>query len=139
MILFLDTSICVDVLRTSGPQKSIALFETFSDGKNTGLVSAITAAELAAGAALSSRKDAMKKTEELLAYVEIVDLSEPVALDGGKIYGKLSRAGRKIEFNDCLIAATVLSLGMDQIVTRNCDHFNRIDGCSAVTPEDLVL
>lgn len=139
MILFLDTSICVDVLRTSGPQKSIALFETFSEGKNTGVVSVITAAELAAGAALSSRKDAMKKTEELLAYVEIVDLSEPVALAGGKIFGKLSKTGRKIEFNDCLIAATVLSLGMDQIVTRNCDHFNRIDGCSAVTPEDLAI
>lgn len=139
MILFLDTSICVDVLRTSGPKDSLSLFETFSEGKNTGVVSVITAAELAAGAALSSRKDAMKKTEELLAYVEIVDLSEPVALAGGKIYGKLSKAGRKIEFNDCLIAATVLSLGMDQIVTRNCDHFNRIDGCSAITPEDLAL
>lgn len=139
MILFLDTSICVDVLRTSGPKRSLDLFESFSEGKNTAIVSAITVAELAAGAALSSRKDAMKKTEELLAYVEVADLDESVALAGGKIYGKLSQAGKKIEFNDCLIAATLLSLGMDQIVTRNCDHFNRIDGCAAVIPEDLAL
>jgi predicted nucleic acid-binding protein len=137
MIVFLDTSICVDVLRTSGPQSSVDLFESFSNGKNTGIVSAITVAELAAGAALSTRKDAMKKTEELLAYVEVADLDESVAMAGGRIYGKLSQAGKKIEFNDCLIAATLRSLGMNQIVTRNCDHFNRIEDCSAVIPEDL--
>jgi tRNA(fMet)-specific endonuclease VapC len=139
MILFLDTSICVDVLRTSGPQKSVELFESFSEGKNSGIVSAITVAELSAGAAMSPRKDAMKKTEELLAYVRIVELDESVAMAGGKIYAKLSKAGRKIEFNDCLIAATAQSLGIDQIITRNCDHFNRIDGCSAVTPEELTV
>ncbi|MFA4860208.1 hypothetical protein [Methanoregula sp.] len=43
----------------------------------------------------------------------------------------------KIEFNDCLIAATALSPGFDEIVTRNCDHFSRIDGCSAIVPENL--
>jgi len=54
-----------------------------------------------------------------------------------KFMQKLSKTGKKIEFNDCLIAATAHSLGMDKIVTRNCDHFNRIDGCSAVVPEKL--
>lgn len=139
MILFLDTSICVDVLRTSGPQKSVELFESFSEGKNSGIVSVITVAELSAGAAMSPRKDAMKKTEELLAYVRIAELDESVAMAGGRIYAKLSKTGRKIEFNDCLIAATAQSFGMDQVVTRNCDHFNRIDGCSAVTPEELAV
>ena len=137
MNFFLDTSICVDVLRTNGPRRSLELFESFSDGKNTGIISAITVAELSAGAAPSPRKDAQKKTGELLAYVQIADLDESIAMAGGKIYARLSQAGRKIEFNDCLIAATVQSLGMDCIVTRNCDHFNRIDGCSAEIPEKL--
>jgi tRNA(fMet)-specific endonuclease VapC len=137
MIFFLDTSICVDVLRTNGPQKSLELFESFSDDKNTGVISVITVAELSAGAALSPRNNAMKKTEELLAYVRIVELDEPVAMAGGKIFAKLSKAGRKIEFNDCLIAATAQSLGITEIVTRNCDHFNRIDGCSAIEPENI--
>jgi tRNA(fMet)-specific endonuclease VapC len=137
MNYFLDTSICVDVLRTNGPQKSFELFESFSDDKNTGIISVITVAELSAGAALSPLKDAQKKTDELLAYVQIIGLDESVAIAGGKIYAKLSNAGKKIEFNDCLIAATAHSLGMAEIVTRNCDHFNRIDGCSAVVPEKL--
>ncbi|MDO8874207.1 MAG: type II toxin-antitoxin system VapC family toxin [Methanoregula sp.] len=137
MNFFLDTSICVDVLRTNGPQKSFELFESFSEEKNTGIISVITIADLSAGAALSPRNDAMKKTEELLAYVRIVELDESVAMAGGRIYAKLSKAGRKIEFNDCLIAATAQSLGMREIVTRNCEHFNRIDGCSATIPENL--
>jgi len=139
MNYFLDTSICVDVLRTNGPQKSLELFESFSDEKNTGIISVITVAELSAGAALSPLKDALKKTDELLAYVRIIELDETTAMAGGKIYAQLSKAGKKIEFNDCLIAATAHSLGMDEIVTRNCDHFNRIDGCSAVVPEKLGL
>jgi predicted nucleic acid-binding protein len=139
MNFFLDTSICVDVLRTKGPQKSFDLFESFSLDHNTGIISVITVAELSAGAALSSLKDAQKKTEELLAYVRIVELDESVAMAGGKIYASLSKAGKKIEFNDCLIAASALSLGFDEIVTRNCDHFNRIDGCSAIVPEILRI
>jgi predicted nucleic acid-binding protein len=137
MNCFLDTSICVDVLRTNGPQRSFDLFESFSSGQNTGVISVITVAELSAGAALSSLKDAQKKTEELLAYVTIVELNESVAVAGGKIYANLSKTGKKIEFNDCLIAATAQSLGFDEIVTRNCDHFNRIDGCSAIVPERI--
>jgi tRNA(fMet)-specific endonuclease VapC len=60
-----------------------------------------------------------------------------IALEGGKIYATLSKAGKKIEFNDCLIAATARSLGMSEIVTRNTDHFNRITGFVAIVPENV--
>lgn len=138
MNFFLDTSICVDVLRTKGVQRSIELFESIDCG-NTGYVSVITVAELSAGASLSPLRDAVVKTEELLAHVEIIDLTEPVALEGGRIYAALSKAGKKIEFNDCLIAATARSIGMSEIVTRNTGHFNRITGFTAVLPEDCTF
>ena len=92
-----------------------------------------------AGASLSPRHDAVNKTEELLAHVEIVELTETIAMEGGKMYATLSKTGKKIEFNDCLIAATAHSLGMSEIVTRNCDHFNRITGFTAIIPEKLVF
>jgi tRNA(fMet)-specific endonuclease VapC len=136
MNFFLDTSICVDVLRTKGAQKSFELFESFERG-NTGYISAITVAELSAGASLSPLRDAVSKTEELLAHVLIIELTEAIALEGGKIYATLSKAGKKIEFNDCLIAATARSLGMSEIVTRNTDHFNRITGFAAIVPENV--
>lgn len=137
MNFFLDTSICVDVLRTNEPAKSFELFESFAAEQNIGIISAITVAELSAGAALSERRDAMNKTDELLAYLRIIELDESLAIVGGKLYAKLSKAGRKIEFNDCMIAATAQSLDMYEIVTRNCDYFNRIEGCVAVVPEKL--
>lgn len=82
---------------------------------------------------------AFTKPEELLAHVEIIELSEFTALEGGRIYAALSKAGKKIEFNDCLIAATARSLGMSEIVTRNTGHFNRIPGITAIIPEDCTF
>ncbi|MEN6443382.1 MAG: type II toxin-antitoxin system VapC family toxin [Methanoregula sp.] len=60
-----------------------------------------------------------------------------IALEGGKIYATLSKAGKKIEFNDCLIAATARSLGMRGIVTMNTDHFNRITVFVVIVPENI--
>jgi len=138
MNFFLDTSICVDVLRTNGAQKSFELFESFERG-NTGYISVITVAELSAGASLSPLRDAASKTEELLAHVQIIELTEAIAMEGGKLYATLSKAGKKIEFNDCLIAATARSLGMREIVTRNIDHFTRINGFAAIVPEKFTF
>ena len=138
MNFFLDTSICVDVLRTNGAQKSFELFESFERGNN-GYISVITVAELSAGASLSPLRDAANKTEELLAHVQIIELTEAIAMEGGKIYATLSKAGKKIEFNDCLIAATARSLCMREIVTRNIDHFNRINGFAAIVPEKFTF
>ena len=92
---------------------------------------------MSAGAHLSPRADAVEKTGALLAYVDVIELTETIAFEGGKIFAALSNAGKKIEFNDCLIAATARSLGMKQIVTRNTDHFKRIEGVFPVAPEDL--
>ena len=138
MIFFLDTSICIDVLRTNGPYRSFEMFESFGK-ENTGYLSVISVAELSTGAYLSTRHNAMKKTEELLMHLQIVELSESIALEGGKIFASLTKVGRKIEFNDCLIAASAQSLGFREIITRNCDHFNRIENFSAIEPENVSL
>lgn len=93
---------------------------------------------MSAGASLSTRRDAMKKTEELLMHLQIVELTESIALEGGKIFASLSKVGRKIEFNDCLIAAPAQSLRFREIVTRKGDHVNRIEKMSAIEPEDIL-
>ena len=83
----------------------------------------ITVAELSVGAYKSPRKDALEKTLKLLSVVNIVDLSMEIAVEGGRIFAELMKKGEEIELNDCLIAATSLSLGIQEIVTRNIDHF----------------
>lgn len=137
MRFFLDTSICIDVLRTAGPDSSVELFKTFED-ENSGCISAITVAELFAGVYLSKQRNAGEKTDDLLSFLEIIDLHSKIAREGGRIYAHLSRLGRKIEFNDCLIAATAIYAGFQSIVTRNGDHFTRIEGLSVTVPEGII-
>lgn len=74
---------------------------------------------------------------KILSATSIIDLDKEIAMLGRKIYSGLVREGKDIELNDCLIAATALSSGIKEIVTRNVDHFNKVKGLKAVTPEDM--
>ena len=67
----------------------------------------------------------------------VADLSRAIAVEGGRIYAELMKRGEEIELNDCLIAATSLSLRIHEIVTMDLDHFNRIENIRATTPEEL--
>lgn len=136
MNLFIDTSIFVDVLRKETVRSSKLLFDSILKD-NDGFTSSITVAELSVGAHLSYRSDSIENTMELLSLISVINLNYKIAVHGGKIYSELIRRGLEIELNDCLIAATGLSVGIAEIVTRNIDHFERIDGIYATTPEDL--
>lgn len=136
MRLFVDTSIFVDNLRSKTVTSSAAFLKSLGRD-NEGFTSSIVVAELSVGAYLSPRKDALSKTMELLSLVSVADLNKEIAINGGKIYSNLVRNGLEIELNDCLIAATALYLGINKIVTRNIEHFDRISEVNAVTPEEL--
>ena len=71
--------------------------------------------------------------------MNVTDLSRETAIEGGRIYAELIKKGEEIELNDCLIAATSLSLGIQEIATRDIDHFNRIEGIRAIMPEELGI
>lgn len=79
----------------------------------------------------------IEKTLELLSLVSVINLDDKIAFRGGEIYSELVRRGLEIELNDCLIAATCLSAGIAEIVTRNVNHFDRIGGVDAIIPENL--
>ena len=137
MKLFIDTSIFVDALRTKQVESSKSLFKSLQEGSNKVFTSVITVAELSVGAYRSPRRDALEKTLKLLSLVNVADLSRETAIEGGRIYAELMKKGEEIELNDCLIAATSLSLRIHEIVTRDIDHFNRIENIRATTPEEL--
>ncbi|MCG2727403.1 MAG: PIN domain-containing protein [Candidatus Methanoperedenaceae archaeon] len=86
---------------------------------------------------IASSKEFLENTLKIISTASIIDLNKEIAMLGGKIYSELAREGRAIELNDCLIAATSLSSGIKEIVTRNVDHFNKIKGLKVVIPEDL--
>ena len=136
MIFFVDTSIFVDCLRKNVVLSSKRFLESIGE-RHIGLTSSITVAELSVGAHLSKQTSAIEKTLEILNIVEVVNIDQDVAIEGGKIYSDLVKNGKTIELNDCLIAATSLSMGISKIVTRNINHFERIEQVEVLTPEDL--
>ena len=76
-------------------------------------------------------------TLDLLSIVKVISVNKDVAVKGGEIYSSLAINGEAIELNDCLIAATSLSVGINEIVTRNTKHFELIKAVNALIPEDL--
>ncbi|WP_321423581.1 PIN domain-containing protein [uncultured Methanobacterium sp.] len=79
----------------------------------------------------------MSKTLDILSIVHLVDVNRDIALESGRIYADLIKKGKEIELNDCIIAASSLSVGIEKIITRNKEHFNRIDGIVAFEPEEI--
>jgi len=55
-------------------------------------------------------------TLDLLSIVKVISVDKDVAVKGGEIYSSLAINGEAIELNDCLIAATSLSVGINEIV-----------------------
>lgn len=135
MKFFVDTSIYVDCLRKDPVSASTSFLKSFQN-VNTGFISTITVAELSVGAYLSQRKDAIKKTLDLLIPVTLINIDRDIAFEGGRIYASLIKNGEEIELNDCLIAAASSSVGIHEIVTRNTKHFERIKGIKPITPEE---
>ncbi len=136
MRFFIDTSIFVDVLRTDIVESSKKFLESV-ENNNNGFSSVITTAELSVGANRSPRKDSISKTLDILSIVHLVDVNRDIALESGRIYADLIKQGKEIELNDCIIAASSLSVGIEKIVTRNKEHFNRIEGIFAFEPEEI--
>ena len=60
----------------------------------------------------------LEMTLDLLSIVEVISVDTDVAIKGGEIYSRLAKNGEAIELNDCLIAATSLSVGIYEIVTE---------------------
>ncbi len=121
MKFFIDTSIFVDVLRTEFKPSSKRFLESI-EKENKGFSSVITTAELSVGAYRSNREDSIRRTLDLLSIVDLVDVNEVIALESGKIFADLMDKGKIIELNDCIIAASSLSLGIKRIITRNIEH-----------------
>ena len=124
-VYYLDTNICIFHLRKSGgivTQKIYALEPEIIK------LPAIVKAELITGAFKSERTDEnMKKVINFCAPFEIIPFDDSMTEIYGKIKSNLERTGKRIGFNDLIIAATVFTRG-GVLVTNNINEFSRIDG-----------
>jgi predicted nucleic acid-binding protein len=128
--LLIDTDLLVDLERGDATS-NVELLLRDEDRA----ISVITVGELLDGVhraqgAVRVRRRAF--VEHILAGLEAIPITEPVARVHADIWSELADHGRPIGAHDLWIAATALAHGFG-VATRNGTHFNRIAGLRVVT------
>lgn len=121
-----DTSFIVDLLR--GDDEAVALLDILERERRPQKVSSVTVLELYEGVVRSQTPATQAdRILDVLDTKHVVDADHAVMRKAGRLSGELITAGEQIEREDCVIAATALLDG-EAVVSRNVDHFERIDG-----------
>ena len=128
--MILDSTFLIDVLRGSG---DVADEIEELDAHGTPFVSAVTVMELWEGVNLADADESERAAVgELLTEITELPFDRECAMRAGKINSALVAAGEPIDETDVMIAATAL-VNEHPVITRNVDHFGRIDGLEVET------
>lgn len=126
-----DTSFIIDVLHND--PDAIQYLDTIEEENRPEKVASITVLELyEAVPQLDVPDERQQKILNVLDTRHTVDADKTVMRKAGKISGTLISQGEEIDREDCIIGATAL-LTDEPVVTRNRDHFERVDGLDVVT------
>ncbi len=133
MALLIDTDLLVDLERGDATSEVERML-----GEEDRAISVITVSELLHGVhraqgAIRARRRAF--VEHMLAGIEAIPITEPIARVHADIWAELSSRGQPIGAHDLWIAATALAHDLG-VATRNAAHFARIDGLRVVAPRD---
>jgi tRNA(fMet)-specific endonuclease VapC len=105
-------------------------------GEEDRAISVITVSELLHGVLRASGSVQVRRrafVEHLLAGLEAIPITEPVARMHAQIWADLAARGTLIGAHDLWIAATALAHGLG-VATRNRAHFGRITGLRVSAP-----
>lgn len=124
--MILDTTFVIDVLH--GEPEAFNILDEIESPRVQQKVSSMTVFELSHGVARADKPD--DERQEVLSVLEsksIVSANERIMAKAGRIHGRLKNDGLPIGQGDCIVGATGLVHG-EPVLTRNVDHFGRIDG-----------
>lgn len=125
MILLLDTSICIHLIRDRSPGV-LRRFEDYAIGEIG--ISSVTVAELHFGVEKSRHPEQNQHAmEKFLLPLEIADFNTGAALAYGRIRADLQAKGTPIGPLDTLIAAQAVALDLT-LVTNDVGGFSRVLG-----------
>jgi tRNA(fMet)-specific endonuclease VapC len=126
--VLIDTTVLIDAERRGGTL-DLAI------GEEARAISAVTVSELlhgvhrAADERMRVRREAF--VEHLLASIDALPVTTPVARTHAGIWARLERKGNLIDAHDLWIAATALTHGMG-VATANGKEFERIPGLTVI-------
>lgn len=125
MALLLDSDMLIELERAA---EAAALDRLLGDDDRT--ISVITVSELLHGVLRASGPTRTRRrafVEHLLAGLEAIPITEPVARIHAEIWADLAQRGEVIGAHDLWIAATAIAHGLT-LATGNTREFERIQG-----------
>ena len=126
-----DTSFVIDLLHDVSD--AVDYLEVVEKDNRPEKVASITVLELyEAVPQLDVPDDRQQQILDVLDTRHAIPADERIMRKVGKISGELRARGEEIDREDCIIGATAL-LSDEPVVTRNVDHFSRIDGLAVET------
>lgn len=147
MILSLDTSVWIDLMRRREPGV-IAGFSEAALAQAPMVVSTLVLHELETGLAAGRSSERRRvQLATLLAQTSFIDFSTDDSRSSGALRARLRAAGTPVGEIDTLIAGQALARGWT-VVTRNVKHFGRVEGLSLIdwgespdplTPERIAV
>ncbi|MBI5065885.1 type II toxin-antitoxin system VapC family toxin [Candidatus Woesearchaeota archaeon] len=124
----LDTTFLIDVLK--GKKETVALLKS---GKPL-ITTQICMYEVIRGMLLRGESpDKILNARDLIGDFRVISLADNSIIKAAEISSDLTKKGKMISDCDCLIAGMALANGINKIVTRNVEHFNRIKGIEVET------
>lgn len=121
-VTVLDSDFLISILRGKGISEITV--DMIEDPKTT----MINVFELYYGAMRSTKPEkAISETNSLLKSIDILGFDRSAAAKAADIHAKLMNSGSPLDIQDVLIAGVVIS-NKEELVTRNIDHFSRIQG-----------
>lgn len=133
-MMIADTSFIIDVM--TGKKESLKKLEEVERNDIPLNTTTITFFELWSGIEQSNKSDKEKeKIRDVLEARVLYDFDRIAGELGGRIDGKLSKKGKKVEPQDSMISGIAIREN-EKILTRNTKHFNWISEVSDLNIED---
>ncbi|MBS3137532.1 PIN domain-containing protein [Candidatus Woesearchaeota archaeon] len=128
--MILDTCFIIDLLKNKNGayQKSKEL----ENSSTSLLTTAVTIFEIWQGIHDIQNPERIKKTNQLLSSLGLLQLDIDSAKIAGEIHSRLINKGIMIESEDSMIAGICVTKN-ETLLTRNVKHFSRIDGLKIET------
>jgi tRNA(fMet)-specific endonuclease VapC len=124
--LLIDTDVLIDLERSDSVEPLL--------GEEARAISVITVSELLHGVLRASGGTRTRRrafVEHVLAGLEAIPITEPVARVHSEVWAELAARGELIGAHDLWIAATALAHDLG-VATRNAAHFQRVPGLRVV-------
>ena len=131
MGICLDSTVIIDFL--NGRKEAIEIISNFKE-RDSLFTTEINAFEVLVGIYLKKiiNEDELSKAKDFFNTLDILPFDNGCGEEASFIQSSLVKSAKMIEQADIFICAILKRNGYSQIISRNKDHFSRVDGIEVI-------